>query len=519
MTLTRRSFLAGTGAGALAALAHPIAASARGLLTDPTLDAVIERALSAATRAGATYADVRVVRQQREALYAREDKLVGVESSDSYGIGVRVLAGGAWGFASTPRVTPAEAARIATAAVGVARANAKLLRTPVVLAPEPAHVDVWQTPMTKDPFKIPLEDKVDLLLALNREVMAVPGVRFAASFHEATSEWKRFASSEGASIEQRIVRIGPGYEATAIDDKLGTFASRAHDLPPRQAGWEYVTDSSLLADARRIGQEAVEKLRAPSVTAGPRDLVIAPSNLWLTVHESIGHPTELDRALGYEANFAGTSFATPDLLHKLQLAAPHLTFYADKTTPGGLATCGYDDDGVATQRWNLVERGVFVGYQTTREQAAWIGEPRSRGTAYADGFGAFPFQRMPNVSLAPGARTRSLDDLVAATDDGILIIGRGSWSIDHQRKNFQFGNQLAYEIKRGRRTRMLKDVAYHASTIQFWNACDLVGGADSWELGGAMADGKGEPVQLNPISHGCPPARFKQIDVVNTGRP
>ncbi len=519
MTLSRRTFLAGTSAGALTALASPIAATARGLLTDPTLDAVIERALTTAKRAGAGYADVRIVRHQREALYAREDRLGGVESSDAYGLGVRVLVGGAWGFASTPRVSPAEAARVATAAVGVAKANARLLRAPVVLAAEPVHVDVWQTPMTKDPFQIPLEDKVDLLLAVNRLAMSAPGVRFASSALDATSEWKRFASSEGAAIEQRIVRLGAGYEATAIDDKRGTFASRAHDLAPRQAGWEYVTGSSLLADARQIGQEAVEKLRAPSVTPGPRDLVIAPSNLWLTVHESIGHPTELDRALGYEANFAGTSFATPDLLHTLRIAAPHLTFYADKTTPGGLATCGYDDDGVATQRWNLVERGVFVGYQTTREQAAWIGEPRSRGTAYADGFGSFPFQRMPNVSLAPGPRPRSLEDLVAATDDGILIVGRGSWSIDHQRKNFQFGNQLAYEIKRGRKTRMLKDVAYHADTIQFWNACDLIGGADSWELGGSLYDGKGEPVQLNPVSHGCPPARFKQIDVVNTGRP
>ncbi|MEO8706535.1 MAG: TldD/PmbA family protein [Kofleriaceae bacterium] len=518
MTISRRGFLVGASAGTLAALAAPRLGAARGLLTEPALDDLIERALGAATKAGASYADVRIVRMRNERLATREDRIDGVGSSEEYGVGVRVIAGGAWGFAATPNVAAVEAERIARAAAAIAKANASLMKKPVTLAPEPPHVDVWQTALVKDPFKISLEDKAELLLAINREAMKVPGVKFVTSFYTGISEWKLFASTDGAYLEQHVVRVGPGYSVTAVDDKRGEFESRDHDLPARQAGWEYVEASSLLADARRIAEEAVQKLKSPSATAGKKDLVLDPSNLWLTIHESIGHPTELDRALGYEANFAGTSFATPDKLGKLRIGSPLLTFYADKTTPGGLATCGYDDDGVATQRWKLVDKGIFSGYQTTREQAGWIGEKASRGTCYGDSYASFPFQRMPNVSLAPGAQDKSLDDLVAATDDGILITGRGSWSIDHQRLNFQFGGQTFWEIRSGKKTRMLRDVAYQANTLQFWQACDLIGGAKSWQLHGTMSDGKGEPSQTNAVSHGCPPARIRKVNVINTNR-
>jgi TldD protein len=521
VTLSRRSFLAGLAggsAGALALVGRPRLGAARGLLTEPTLDDLVKRALAAATKAGASYADVRVVRIRNEFVSTREQRVERVSSNESYGVGVRVIAGGAWGFAATPSVTAAAAERMARDAVAVARANAALLKRPVALAPVPANVDVWQTPLIKDPFKIPLEDKAELLLAINREAMKVPGVRFVNAQYAAVSEWKLLATTDGAYIEQELVRIGPGYSVTAVDDKRGEFESVSHEFSPRQAGWEYVETAPLVADARRIGELAVEKLKAPSAAPGKRDLVLAPSNLWLTIHESIGHPTELDRALGYEANYAGTSFATPDKRGKLRIGAPILTFFADKTTPGGLATCGYDDDGVATQKWNLVENGVFVGYQTTREQAGWIGETASRGTSYADGYGSFPFQRMPNVSLAPGDHQRSIDDLIAATDDGIAIFGDGSWSIDHQRFNFQFGGQTFWEVKRGKKVRMLKDVAYQANTIEFWNSCDAIGGPSSWWLGGSLFDGKGEPGQVNAVSHGCPPARFKQVNILNTNR-
>ena len=518
MSLSRRSFLLGASAGTLAALGSIGLVDARGLLTDPVLDDLVKRTLAAATKAGARYADVRIVRMRTERVATREDRVEGIASRDEYGVGVRVIAGGAWGFAATPRVTLAEAEQAARSAVAVAKANAKLVKRPVTLAPEPAHVDVWQTALVKDPFKIPLEDTAELLLSINREAMKVAGVKFVTSSYSGNSEWKLLATTEGAYIEQQIVRVGGGYTVTAVDDKRGEFESREHDLAPRQAGWEYIEKSPLLADARRIAEEAVAKLKAPPVTAGKRDLILDPTNLWLTIHESIGHSTELDRALGYEANFAGTSFATPDKLGKLRIGPPHLTFYADKTTPGGLATCGYDDDGVATQRWNLVDKGVFVGYQTTREQAGWIKEKASRGTCYADGFASFPFQRMPNVSLAPGAKERSIDDLIAATDDGVVITGRGSWSIDHQRLNFQFSGQTYWEVKRGKKTRMLRDVAYQANTLEFWNSCDLIGGPRSWSLHGSMSDGKGEPSQSNAVSHGCPPARFRKVNILNTNR-
>lgn len=491
---------------------------ARGLMTDPVLDDLIQRTLAAAKKAGASYADVRIVRMRNERMYCREDRVEGVSSTDEYGLGVRVIAGGAWGFAATPQVTIAEAERVAKAAVAVAKANAPAMKRPVALAPEVAHVDVWQTPMQKDPFKIPLEAKAELLLAINADAMKVPGVKFVNSSYTANHEWKLLATTDGAYIEQNIVRVDPGYTVTVVDDKRGEFESVDHDIPPRQAGWEYVEDSTMRADARRIAELAVEKLKAPSVTPGKRDLILDPSNMWLTIHESIGHSTELDRALGYEANFAGTSFATPDKLGKLRIGAPHLTFYADKTTPGALATCGYDDDGVRTQRWNLVDKGMFVGYQTTREQAGWINEKASRGTCYADSFSSFPFQRMPNVSLAPADKERSIDDLIAATDDGVVVSGRGSWSIDHQRLNFQFSGQTYWEVKGGKKVRMVRDVAYQANTIDFWTSCDLIGGPKSWWMGGSMSDGKGEPGQSNAVSHGCPPARFRKQNILDTNR-
>jgi TldD protein len=519
MTLSRRQFLGSAGALALvSAAARSRLASARGLLVEPVLDDIVRRALDAAKKAGATYADVRLVRRRSESVSTREDRVERVDATETYGVGVRVIAAGAWGFAATSRAEPKEAERVARRAVDTAKANASVLKNPVTLAPNPAYVDVWQTPLTKDPFKIPVEDKVELLLALNAEAMKVKGVKFVSSGVTALGEWKLLATSEGAYIEQDITRIGPSFQATAVGTSSGEFESRSHQLPPAQAGWEYIEESSLRADARRIGEEAVEKLSATSAEPGKRDLILDPGNLYLTIHESIGHATELDRALGYEANYAGTSFATPDLLGKLMYGSEIVTVFADKTTPRGLATCGYDDDGVKTQRWNLLENGRLVGYQTTRDQAAFIGEKASRGTCYGQDFGSFPFQRMPNVSLAPGKEERQVKDLIAATDDGVLIQGNGSWSIDHQRKNFQFGGQMFYEVKKGKITRALRDVAYRALTLDFWRSCDLLGGPSSWELHGSLGDGKGEPSQSNAVSHGCPPARFRGVNILNTNQ-
>jgi TldD protein len=519
MSLSRRQFLGSASALAIiTAAGRARLAAARGLLVEPVTDDIVRRALDAARQAGASYADVRLVRRRSESVATREDRVERVDSTESYGVGVRVIAGGAWGFAASARADAKEAERIARRAVDTAKANARVVKHPVVLAPNPVHVDVWQTPLVKDPFKIPIEDKVDLLLACNAEAMKVKGVKFVSSSVTSLGEWKLLATSEGAMIEQDITRLGPTFSATAVGAGGGEFETRVHDLPPAQAGWEHVAESTLRADARRIGEEAVEKLSAASVDPGKRDLILDPGNLYLTIHESIGHATELDRILGYEANFAGTSFVSVDMLGKLAYASELVTVYADKTTPRGLATCGYDDDGVETQRWNLIENGRLVGFQTTRDQAAFLGETASRGTCYGQDFGSFPFQRMPNVSLAPGKADTHLKDLIAATDNGVLIQGNGSWSIDHQRKNFQFGGQMFYEVKKGRIARALRDVAYQALTLDFWRSLDMLGGPSAWELHGSLGDGKGEPSQANAVSHGCPPARFRGVNILNTNQ-
>jgi TldD protein len=520
MHLARRNFLLGSGLAALstacagrqggaAAGTSPLAAHAN------ELDDVLARAISAAKRAGATYADARIVRRQWETLSTREDHVVSVEYEESYGIGVRVLSNGAWGFAAASRVEGGAAEDAAARAVAAANANARANDRRFELAPTPVVTDVWRSAVERDPFTVPIEEKTAFLLSLWGDARGVAGVKYAESWVRSLAEWKVFASSEGSRIEQSISRIGPGFSATAVDTTSGEFEKVSDSIAPRQAGWEYVLASPMKANARRIAEDAVAKLKAPPVTPGTRDVILAPSHLWLTIHESIGHATELDRALGWEANFAGTSYATTDKLGKLRIGSPLVTVYADKTTPGALATCGYDDDGVKTQRWDLIKDGLFVGYQTTRDQAALIGEKASRGACYAQDFRSFPFQRMPNVSLAPVEKDVTLEDVLAATDDGIYAVGNGSWSIDHQRYNFQFGSQTAYEVKKGKITGPVKRFAYQSNSIAFWNACDMLGGPKTWEMGGSLTDGKGEPEQVNAMSHGCPVARFRGVNVLD----
>jgi TldD protein len=512
---SRRQFLTSTGLAAGSVIASRSGlVHARGLVVEPLLLAVVDAALSTARAGGATYADVRIHRRREENVAVRDDHAAGTTDSERYGVGVRVLKDGAWGFAATARVEPSEVKRVTQTALGIATANARLRTKPIELAPVAAHVDVWQTPMQKDPFKIPVADKLELLLGISNTLRKQTVTAFSAANLSTRLEWKLFASTDGALIEQAITRMGPSYSVTLVKD--GDFVSRGWDGQARQAGWEYLAQSRFVESAEEVAEDAREKLAAPPVEPGRRDLILSPENLWLTIHESVGHPTELDRALGDEANFAGTSFATPDKLKTLQYAAPIVTLYADKTTPGGLATCGYDDDGVRTGRWNLVEKGRFVAYQTTRDQAGWIGEKESRGCSYAQDHASVPFQRMPNVSLQPGDKPLGVKELIAATEDGVYVLGNGSWSIDHQRYNFQFTGQMFYEVKKGKVTRALRDVGYQSNTLEFWNSCDLIGGEKEFRLGSAFDDGKGEPVQSNPVSHGCPPTRFKRISVINT---
>jgi TldD protein len=378
------------------------------------------------------------------------------------------------------------------------------------------------TPITRDPLDVPIEEKVALLFAANEAALKVKGIRFVNSGLQLLREVKQYANSEGTATTQTFVRVGPTFSATAVGND--GFQQYEEELAPRGAGWEYVASLDMPGHAEEWAQTAVEKLSAKSVDPGRYDLIINPQNLWLTIHESIGHPTELDRAMGYEANFAGTSFVAPPekMLGKLKYGSDLLNIQCDRTQGQSLARVAWDDEGVAADKWLVIEKGIFKDYQTTREQAAWItkldGVSKSHGCSFADSWNSVQFQRMPNVSLLPGSRDQDLDDLVAATDRGILIKNTGSWSIDHQRYNFSFSGQAFYEVRNGRIGGMLKDVAYQSNTLQFWGAMDMIGGPKSYWLGGAFNDGKGEPSQSNSVSHGCPPARFRNINVVNTGR-
>jgi TldD protein len=355
-------------------------------------------------------------------------------------------------------------------------------------------------------------------LSLNESAMKTPGVSFVNSTMGFVNEQKFYASTDGSRIEQYIVRANPSFTVTAVNRANGDFQSRSALGGPQTMGYEYIEKYDWKREAQQAGEEAVMKLKAKAIDPGKYDLVLHPSHLWLTIHESVGHPTELDRSLWMEANYAGTSFLTPDKIGKLQFASKIMNFVADRTQPAGLATVGYDDEGVPAQRWHLIKDGVFVDWQTTRDLAAMTGQKKSYGCNHGDSWGSISFPRMPNVSLQPGPDNKSLDDLIAGVEKGILIYGDGSYSIDQQRYNFQFGGQVFWEIKNGKRGEMLRDVAYQSRTTDFWNSCDALGGQATYELGGTFSDGKGEPGQSNAVSHGCPVARFRQVNVLNTAR-
>jgi TldD protein len=485
---------------------------------DPRVQALAAAALQAARDAGASYADIRIADYRTQALRARELRISSVSDDTSSGFGVRVIANGTWGFAASSLLNEAEVVAVARKAVALAKANSVLSTEPVQLAPTRPHVAIWNTPLRRDAFGVALEEKVERLLSINAIALRQTGISFVESRMAFVREHKYFASSEGSRIEQTLHRLNPTFSVTSVDDKKGGFETRASYTDPRALGYEYVEDYPWEDDVRQAAEDARAKHSAPSVEPGKRDLILHPTHLWLTIHESIGHSTELDRALGLEANFAGTSFLTPDKLKHFQLGSPLVNVIAEKTAPGSLATAGYDDDGEQTHEWPLIEAGKFTGYQLTRDQAHWVNEPRGHACAYAQSWKDVPFQRMPNVNLLPGKTPLSLAQLIASTDDGILIKGQSSYSIDHQRYNFQFSGQTAYQVKGGRVTHMLKDVAYQASTPAFWAACDALCSEEEYYVGGSFFDGKGQPSQSNAVSHGCVPARFRQIDVLNTAR-
>ena len=514
---TRRDFLAAAGLtfGALTLPSWVFEAEAA---ADAAVDKgrLADAALSTARRLGASYADVRINRYRFESIFTREQQVQNVSRSQSFGFGVRVLHKGTWGFAASREVTEAEARRVTEEAFDIARANAAFQRKPVRLAPAAKVNATWKSSFERDPFDVPLDEKVRFLLSLNEAAMKTKGVSFVNSGLLFVNEQKYLATSDGSRAEQYIIRSFPNFTVTAVNRDTGDFQTRASFGGPQGMGYEYLTKYPWLTEAEQAGAEAVQKLSAKSVEPGRYDLVLHPSHLWLTIHESVGHPTELDRALWWEANYAGTSFLTPEKTGKLQFGSRLVNFFADRTQPSGLATVGYDDEGVPGQKWYLVKDGVFVDWQTTRDLAPLIGRKNSYGCLHADSWGSVPFPRMPNVSLEPARENVSLDDLLAGVERGILIYGDGSYSIDQQRYNFQFGGQTFWEVRKGKVTGMLRDVAYQSRTTDFWNSLDGLGGQATYRLGGSFNDGKGEPGQSNAVSHGCPPARFRQVNVLNT---
>ncbi len=493
-------------------------------------------ALNAARAKGATYADIRIGRYLNQFVSARDNRVQGVSNSESYGVGIRVIANGCWGFAATNKVTKDDIAKTAEKAVAVAKANAKISGPPVELAPQKGYGEVaWKTPIEKNAFEVPIKEKLDLILAVNALALQ-GGASFVNSNIGSINEQKYFASTDGSYIDQDIHRISPGFSVTKTDRASGIFVSRGSLAMPMGMGYEYLNATpadkvpgiitryknryDILEDVKAAVNDLDLKLKAKSVEPGKYDLVLDPSHLWLTIHESVGHPTELDRVLGYEANYAGTSFLTLDKWQSknFQFGNKLVNFVADKTQPGSLGAVGYDDEGVKCGKWDLVKDGVLVNYQAIRDQAHIIGLKESQGCCYADNWSSVQFQRMPNVSLQPGKTKLSVDDMIKNVEKGIYIIGDGSYSIDQQRYNFQFSGQNFYEIKEGKIVGMIKDMAYQANTREFWNSVAAICDESDYRLGGSFSDGKGQPGQSSSVSHGSSTTRFNGVNVINTAR-
>ncbi|WP_188500886.1 TldD/PmbA family protein [Pontibacter amylolyticus] len=508
---------------------------------DPALKKrLADVALNTAKSSGASYADVRIGRYLQQYVFTREKQVQNIVNAESYGVGVRVLANGTWGFAATSDVSDKGIAKAANEAVAIAKANAKLQKEPVRLAPVKSYGEVsWKTPIEKNSFEVPINEKADLLLAANAKAME-NGASFVNSALFQVNEQKYFASTDGSYIDQDIHRIWPNFTVTAVDKASGKFRTREALSAPMGMGWEYMVPKAsekikgpegtglmgyryaydMLEDAALAAKQAKEKLTAKSVAAGKYDLILDPNHLGLTIHESVGHPLELDRVLGYEANYAGTSFATLDKWKskKFKYGSDKVHIFADKTQKGSLGLVGWDDEGVKTKQWDLIKDGILVNYQAIRDQAHIINEPESHGCCYADNWSSVQFQRMPNVSLSPGKQKMNVDQLISGVDKGIYIAGRGSYSIDQQRYNFQFGGTVFYEISKGKIVGMLEDVAYQSNTQEFWNSCAGSCDESDYRLFGSFFDGKGQPSQVSAVSHGSAHTRFNGVNVINTAR-
>ncbi|MDY8137979.1 TldD/PmbA family protein [Aquimarina sp. 2201CG5-10] len=544
--MKRRDFVkyAGLGSGALMMpsllMGNDISAEA---LLNPGMDVAIKKqladiALNTAKSLGASYADARIGRYLNQYVFTREDKVQNVVNTESFGIGIRVIANGTWGFASTNNVTDKGIKKATEQAVAIAKANSKIQKVPVKLAPVQSYGEVtWKTPIKKDFKEVPISEKVDLLLSANAAALK-NGANFVNSGLFMVNEQKYFASTEGSYIDQDVHRIWPTFTVTAIDRANNKFKSRQAMSAPMGMGYEYMDglDSEklegpagmklyrgsydMVEDATMAAKQAKERLTAKSVEAGKYDLVLEPNHLGLTIHESVGHPLELDRVLGYEANYAGTSFATLDKwkTKNFKYGSEIVNLVADKTQVGSLGAVGYDDEGVKTKQWDLVRKGILTNYQAIRDQVHMIDQNESHGCCYSQSWNDVQFQRMPNVSLEPGKEKYSVNDMIKDVEKGIYIAGRGSYSIDQQRYNFQFGGTAFYEIKNGAIVGMLDDVAYQSNTQEFWNSCAKICDENDYRMFGSFFDGKGQPSQISAVSHGSSTTRFNNVNVINTGR-
>jgi len=542
--MKRRKFIGLSGMG-LAGMMIPITGNSVPLevLLESPLSVgekkqMADAALNVAKGLGATYTDVRIGRYLNQFISTRENKVQNIVNTESFGVGVRVIVKGTWGFAATNEVTPDGVKKATERAVAIAKANSKFQKEPVVLAPVSGYGEVsWNTPIQKNSFEVPVSEKVDLLLRTNNGATK-NGASFANSNLFQVNEQKYFASSDGSYIDQDIHRIWPTFTVSVVDRASGKFKARDAMSAPMGMGYEYMIPKNedkrsgpdgmvlyknsydIIEDASIAAKQAKEMIAAKSVEPGKYDLVLEPNHLGLTIHESIGHPLELDRILGYEANYAGTSFASLDKLKSgtFNYGSKQINIFADKTQVGSLGAVGYDDEGVKCKRWDLIKDGILVNFEAIRDQVHILGQKESHGCCYAQSWSDVQFQRMPNVSLAPGKDPYSSEQMIKDVEKGIYIAGRGSYSIDQQRYNFQFGGTVFYEIKNGQIAGMLNDVAYQSNTQEFWNSCVKVCDEKDYRMFGSFFDGKGQPSQISAVSHGSSTSRFNGVNVINTGR-
>jgi len=548
--MKRRDFvktmaLSGAAVAASDLIGELIAQTPQGRVLQSKFKGLADVALMQAKTSGCTYADIRFTRSTNNGVNAsggnREfDDLGGfgggggrgggrggggrggggfggrggggatVRDRGAAGFGVRVIHSGVWGFASSPIVTEDEIKRITLLATEVAKASAIAKRADVKLAPVQAYQEYWVTPFKKDPATVPQEEKQALVQKVVDLVVKTKEVTSVNASVQLEHEWKYFASSEGSYIEQETYTTTPQFTVTARKD--GETRTRVFTGVPGTGGWEVAEAAEMVESAERIAAEAVEFCTAKPVDMGVKDLILTPSHAMLTIHEIVAHATELDRILGYEANYAGTSFVKLSDVGKLKYGSKLFNVTADRIIPGGVATIGYDDDGVKTQQWPLVREGILVGLQTNRESAGIIGEKASRGCTSANSWRDYPFLRMPNVHVEAGpAGSPTPEEIIADTKDGVLIDGRGSYSIDQQRYNGQFGGNAFWEVKNGKKTRMVSNVTYNAITTDFWGNLDAISGKESWRMFGTGGDAKGQPTQTNSISHGSPWLRIRKI--------